>query len=233
MPKLKPETLEARREHILDAAERCFARAGFHRCTMADICSQAGVSAGALYIHFESKEALIAGIVERNRNQVAEQFAELAQAPDFTAALGALGEHYAVDEPQYKRILNLEIAAEATRNEKIAELFLACDRFVIDGFTELIDRVAREGRISPIADPRIIAETLCVIGEGMFWRRAVDPDFDGRKLMSTVLTAVAALLNAPQPPATIPAQLTGAETAARFDNETSLATVGNFKEAQS
>lgn len=198
MPKLKPETLEARRGHILDAAERCFARSGFHRCTMADICAEAGISPGALYVHFRSKEALIAGIVERNRAQLTEQFAGLANAPDFTAALGALGEHYAIDEPQYKRVLNLEIAAEATRNEKISELFLACDRFVIDSFTELIDRATREGRITPIAEPSVIAQTLCIIGEGMFWRRAVDPNFNGQELMQTILKAVAALIDPPE-----------------------------------
>lgn len=202
MPKLKPETLEARREHILDAAEHCFARSGFHRCTMADICTEAEISPGALYVHFESKEALIAGIVERNRAQLAEEFAELAKAPDFTAALAALGEHYAVDEPQYKRILNLEIAAEATRNEKIAELFLTCDKFVIDSFTELIARAAEEGRINPVGDPHIVAQTICIIGEGMFWRRAVDPKFNGRELMGSVMTAVSALLNPPHPNAT-------------------------------
>ena len=198
MPKLKPETLEARREHILDAAERCFARAGFHRCTMADICAEAAISAGALYVHFESKEALIAGIVERNRARLADELAELAKAPDFTAALAALGEHYAVDEPQYKRILNLEIAAEATRNEKIAELFQACDRYVIDSFTELIERATREGRINPVGDARLMAQTICIIGEGMFWRRAVDPTFNGRELMGPVMLAVSALLNAPK-----------------------------------
>ncbi len=38
MPKLKPEVQHQRRERILDAAERCFARTGFHRTTMHDIC---------------------------------------------------------------------------------------------------------------------------------------------------------------------------------------------------
>ena len=43
VPKLKLAIQQARRDHILDAAERCFARAGFHRTTMQDICREAGV----------------------------------------------------------------------------------------------------------------------------------------------------------------------------------------------
>ena len=67
MPKLKPDVQRARSEHILDAAERCFVRAGFHRTSVHDICKEAGVSPGALYVYFDSKEALIAGISERDR----------------------------------------------------------------------------------------------------------------------------------------------------------------------
>ena len=78
MPKLKSETQNARREHILDAAERCFARTGFHRTTMQDICKMAGVSPGALYVYFDSKEALIAGITERDRAEFAEQIVAVA-----------------------------------------------------------------------------------------------------------------------------------------------------------
>ena len=70
MPKLKPDTQRARREHILDAAEHCFARAGFHRTTMQDICKEAGVSPGALYVYFDSKEALIAGICRARPRRV-------------------------------------------------------------------------------------------------------------------------------------------------------------------
>ena len=196
MPKLRPETLEARKEHILNASERCFARSGFHGSTMVDICSEAGISAGALYVHFESKEALIAGIVERDRKMLTEHFAELTRAPDLTAALTQLGEHYAVDEPQYKRILNLEIAAEATRNPRIAELCLACDRFAIDNLTELIARATEEGRISPANSASQTALMLCVLGEGLFWRRAVDASFDAKALMPAVMGSIAALLNA-------------------------------------
>ena len=112
MPKLKPDTHRARREHILDAAQICFARSGFHRTTMQDICKEAVVSPGALYVYFGSKEDLIAGIVERDRAKLAGELAALAEAPDLLAALSKLGEHYTVEEPQHKRLLCVEIGLE-------------------------------------------------------------------------------------------------------------------------
>ncbi len=199
MPKLKPETLEARREHILDAAELCFARAGFHRTTTADICREAGISAGALYGHFESKEDLIAGIVARDRARLTEQFAELSTAPDLAAAISALGEYYALEDPHHKRVLNLEIAAEATRNPRIAEIFAACDRHVRDSLTEVIGAAIEDGRIRPEQDAATTALMLCLIGEGLFMRRAFDPSFDAGAIMPSVMNTISRLLNPVDP----------------------------------
>ena len=51
-----------RRAEILDAAERCFIRSGFHQASMQEICAEAKMSPGNLYRYFPSKEAIIAGI---------------------------------------------------------------------------------------------------------------------------------------------------------------------------
>ncbi len=109
MPKLKPATQRARREHILDAAEVCFARAGFHRTTMQDICKEALISPGALYVYFNSKEDLIAGLAERDRSDFAERFADLSAATDLMQSLSQLGNHYFDEEPAHKRTMCLEI----------------------------------------------------------------------------------------------------------------------------
>lgn len=199
MPKLKPETLAARREHILDAAERCFARSGFHRCTMADICAEAGISAGALYVHFPSKEALIAGSAERDRHNLARQFAEVAQAPDVTDALAKIAEYYVVDEPRYRRILTAEIGLEATRDDKVCGIFTSVDDFVLQSLEEVVERAKTEGRIAPELDSASLAQLLSVIGEGLMWRRAVVPDFDAQALLPAIIGIVNALLK-PVPP---------------------------------
>lgn len=62
MPKLLPSEMAQRRQSILRAARRCFARKGFHATTVADLCAEAGISAGGLYTHFESKHAVVAAL---------------------------------------------------------------------------------------------------------------------------------------------------------------------------
>ncbi len=200
MPKLKPDIQRARREHILDAAEQCFARAGFHRTTMHDICKEASVSPGALYVYFDSKEALIAGSAERDRADFGERLATLSQAPDFLAALKEIGEHYFVGEPVYKRRMCIEIGLESTRNERVGAIVREVDDFVLKGFESLFQRMKDEGRIAPELDIPMLTQTFLVIADGLFWRRAVDPAFDGSKLVPAVLQVIGLLLK-PQPAA--------------------------------
>src|SRR4051812_21235390 len=86
-----------RRTEILDAAQLCFARSGFHRASMQDICTEAGMSPGNLYRYFPSKEALIAGICERDRADAVASFALVDQAPNFFEGLAGLARHHLVD----------------------------------------------------------------------------------------------------------------------------------------
>lgn len=204
MPKLKPETQQARRAAILDAAERCFARAGFHRSTMQDICKEAGISPGALYVYFASKEELIAGIVERDRAKLASQLAALPGAPDLLTALAKLGEHYTVEEPQYKRVLNIEIGCEATRNPVVGEIFRSVDEFCRQNFEQVFAQARDDGKIAPAVDPETLAQVVSLLGDGLFWRRAVDPNFDAHKILPVLIGLVSTLLNpvAARPPAT-------------------------------
>jgi AcrR family transcriptional regulator len=195
MPKLKPDTQRARREHILEAAELCFARAGFHRTTMQDICKEAAVSPGALYVYFDSKEALIAGICERDRAEFAENFASLAAAPDFLGSLAMLGEEYFVNQPAHKRLMCVEIGLESTRNPRVAEIFSRIDTFINESFLKLFQQLKDEGRIAPALDIPALTRAFTVICDGMFWQRAIDPTFDPKAVMPTVLQLIAGLLN--------------------------------------
>ncbi len=162
---------------------------------MQDICREAEVSAGALYVYFASKEDLIAGIVDRDRQKLANQFAGLADAPDLIQALTALGEHYFVDEPKFKRVLHVEIGAESTRNPEVGAAFHSTDQYCLGRFQELFERAKADGRIAPAIEIEMIVRVMGVIGDGMFWRRAVDPDFDAKSVLPIIVSIVSGLLN--------------------------------------
>lgn len=201
MPKLKPDTQRARREHILDAAEQCFAREGFHATTMQDICKEALVSPGALYVYFTSKEALIEGICERDRNDFQARFSDLTSAPDFFEALRGIGEQYFVEEPAHKRLMCIETGIESTRNPRVGEIFRSVDDFVTESFQDLFQRLKDDGRIAPSLDIPTLAKAFCIIGDGMFWRRAVDPAFDGKVMIPAMVALIRQLLNPVEQPA--------------------------------
>ena len=202
MPKLKPATQRARREHILDGAEVCFARAGFHRTTMQDICKEALISPGALYVYFNSKEDLIAGLAERDRSDFAERFADLSASTDLMQSLSQLGNHYFDEEPAHKRTMCLEIGLESTRNPKVGEIYRSVDRYVHGSFEKLFAALQAEGRIAPDVDIPTLTKLFSVIGDGMFMRRALDPTFDAKGLVPAVMALIGKLLNVQPKPDT-------------------------------
>ena len=65
MPKVSQAHLDARRQQILDAARARFASHGFARTSMADIVSESGLSNGAIYRYFTSKDDIVVAVCEQ------------------------------------------------------------------------------------------------------------------------------------------------------------------------
>jgi AcrR family transcriptional regulator len=82
MPRITPERREAKRAEIVAAARRCFSRDGFHQTSMPDIAAEAGVSAGAPYRYFASKEEIILTIAADAFRLVFEPVERLAARTD-------------------------------------------------------------------------------------------------------------------------------------------------------
>ena len=185
-----------RRRAILDAAERRFARAGFHRATMQDVAVEAGMSPGNLYRYFSSKDALVAGLCERDRAGLVDEFAEVAKSgPDFMQAFRALGERHFEHTAADKARLCLEIWAEATRNPAIAELQTTFDRTLIDQFVAVFEEAKKAGAVHPDVDSRAAASIINKLGDGLFVRRAVAADFDPEREVGEVFAVICALLD--------------------------------------
>ena len=139
-----------RRQHILDAAERSFIRAGFHRTTMHDVAAEAGMSPGNLYRYFPSKDALVASLCERDRAGLASEFAEMREgADDFMTAFRELGRRHFEDAACGKAKLCLELWAEATRNPAVAALQTEFDRGLTEQFVLAFEAAKAAGAINP------------------------------------------------------------------------------------
>lgn len=187
MPKLNEDKQRARQENILDAAERCFSSNGFHSTSMHDICREAGISPGTLYLYFRSKEDLIAAICERERAGLAKALTAIAESADFMTALKQLADAYCVGQPDSKFCFQIEVNAEALRNPAIGKTVREADTFVIQHFKKMIEDARANGRIKPVMDPLILAQILNIIGDGVMLRRALDPTFNVKQCMDAIL----------------------------------------------
>lgn len=194
MPKLAPKTQAARRERILDAAERCFTSKGFHPATMDDICREAGVSPGALYTYFTSKEELIVGLCEREKDRFGKELAQLTEASDFLGGLRSMAERYCCHEPIEKVRLHVEIGAEAARNATIGERVRGIDKTVSDGLIHLLRKQREHGRIAPKVPIEIAVAAMGALGDGLFLRRTLDPHFDPKSIIPAMMIMIEALL---------------------------------------
>lgn len=79
MPRTEKQNEEIRaqsRRGILDAAFRLFAQHGFNKTSMASIASEAGVSKGLIYHHFNSKEEVLLAIFD-NLMQMGDEIMSL------------------------------------------------------------------------------------------------------------------------------------------------------------
>ncbi len=192
---LAEESSSERRKLILDAAERSFTRAGFHRTTMQDVAAEAGMSPGNLYRYFPSKDALVAGLCERDRAGLATEFAEMRKSGgDFLAAFRELGRRHFEDAARGKAKLCLEIWAEATRNPAIAALQTEFDRGFEEQLVATFEAAKKAGAIHPDVDNRAVASIISKLGDGLFVRRAVASDFDPEREIAEVFALIGALL---------------------------------------
>lgn len=82
-----------RRDEFLDAAQRLLESKGYERMSIQDVLTDVGASKGAFYHYFDSKQSLVAAVMERLADAVAARLAPVARGPD--GALDKLGHFFA------------------------------------------------------------------------------------------------------------------------------------------
>ncbi len=155
------------------------------------------MSPGNLYRYFPSKEALIAGICERNRADAVASFALVDEAPEFFEGLAGLARHHLVDRTDAEVALCAEIMAESRRHPDIAKLYQGIENDIKERIAGMLRRAADRGEIRTDLDMDAAASVLMVLGDGMSWRRSVEPGFSPEKTLPLILAMVRSLLTKP------------------------------------
>lgn len=192
-----------RQRRILDAAERCFIRTGFHRCTMQDVAAEAGMSPGNLYRYFPSKDAIVIGLAERDRAEMSSDFRELAETTTFLEAFGMAMRKHMIDEPAGNAVLCMEIWSESARNDVFRQIHLAFETEVHTWIVHLAESAKTNGEMRPDIDTDAFAVLLVTLANGLFVRRALASDFDAEREIEVAIAIAAAAMNGvvPLPPA--------------------------------
>lgn len=81
---------QEREQRILTAAADLFVHYGYDKTTVSDIARTAGVSKGAIYLHFESKDALLEALIIRETMAYAEKWLELIEADPKGGTIGGM-----------------------------------------------------------------------------------------------------------------------------------------------
>ena len=165
MPKIAEQARAARREQIVEAALACFARAGYHATTMADVAAQAGVSKGTPYLYFESKEALFIALGEEWDCGLADRVdAAVAALPEagrrsprqiLRVVAAAVAEHV-LEQTQTCRVL-MEARALAAHQPAIAAAVLASDTRTHQQLEGLVAAGIEAGEWPAATDPALAA----------------------------------------------------------------------------
>jgi len=182
VPKVTEEHRLARRAQIVAAARTCVIEEGFHKTTMADVIRESGLSAGAVYGYFKSKEEIVAAIAEDALSTIDELFQKILateQAVTPLMALEAAINHVvAVAERPGGDVTRVAIQAwaEALRNPAI--MATACDKYTVlrGNFEAVARRAQADGTVDPDVAPEYIAQVLLALIPGFVLQRLIIGD---------------------------------------------------------
>jgi AcrR family transcriptional regulator len=158
-----------RRAELIDCAQRLFLEKGYERTTINDVIAATGLSKGAFYHHFASKEELLEAIAQRFGE------AALADAALFTRNEGlnalerlnlvlALGRDWKLEHMQ-ELLAFFEVLLKPENGVLYHRIVGALFTRLGPAMTEIIAQGEREG-LFDVLDPAMAAETLLWLAEG-------------------------------------------------------------------
>ncbi len=168
---------EETHNRILSAATELFSKSGYDATGVAEICQAAGVSKGAFYHHFPSKQAVFMELLNSYMNSIETGFnlmrQEVRDVPQailqMAEMVGALFQATDIHLPIF-----LEFWTQANHDPKVWALTVAPFQRFQSYFAEMIQEGINEGSLHPI-DPHQAARVLVSLSVGLLMESLLNP----------------------------------------------------------
>jgi AcrR family transcriptional regulator len=174
-PERAPKSQPTTRERILASAERLFAERGFERVSMPAIAKASGVTAGAIYKHFESKADLLFEVVRSALSSV-PQFSAPRNELDLLLRQVAI---YAERETKPLRQLSLEIHSASRKHPRVRSILRRALEMNVQQLRRTIEPAQRAGKIDPDLDADFLANAVIVFMMGLAHMETIAPHLVG------------------------------------------------------
>jgi AcrR family transcriptional regulator len=167
---------EETRTRILEAALRRFANYGYNAASVDEICADAGVSKGAFYHHFASKQAIFLALLEGWLVSVDATLAS-ARQPTVPATLlnmaDMLPDIFATADGRLPMFL--EFWLQASRDETVWAATIAPYQRYQQYFAEMVRQGVTEGSFRPDIDAQAAAQAIVALAVGLLLEGLLAP----------------------------------------------------------
>lgn len=188
----KRETEEIRRQQILESAIRCISRWGYHQTTMDDIASEAGLSKGALYWYFKSKEDLLSDICRLQCDehlQILNKFSEQKMpVKELALKTGDKILESLINEPDQCK-MSFEFWALTDENRQVKEAHSEVHKIWQETVSGLINSGIEKGEIKPNVNVKELSIALLAIFDGIIIAYSIDKTLNVKKIWRTAISA--------------------------------------------
>jgi len=184
------------KEKILKCAERLFSLNGYDATSVQDICKEVGISKGAFFHYFPTKESLFLEVLDLWLSELYEKLEEKRkEEKEVFQSIIKMGEIFKdiFSQSEQKLFLFLEFLRRSTKDERIISGLRNYYRRYKEYFSSLIEEGINEGSIKKI-DPDLLSRTLISFAIGTILQEIFSPDEDWEKLslegMKLILSSI-------------------------------------------
>jgi AcrR family transcriptional regulator len=196
----------ATRAFILQTAAEAFAESGYADTTLAELIARSGMTKGAFYFHFASKEQLALAVLEEKQCQwLAFVRAQVLDAPTAIAQLRALGPAIVRLHREDQSTFSVSrLARDLRRMPDAAEDVRMRMQAWLDLVADIVARAQGEGALPVGPDPLALATILVAATDGLKdLSELLDPPSRSRKgyesRMHELITLVEMMLTTAEP----------------------------------